>query len=167
MKRLVAILGGVIVGVIVLLLILRVTGFNPGATAPGLWIRGEVTPQPADWSFAEKVGGLTQVQTRQWFMPMIAHSVTTSRFVHDGKLYLASGYPAGIKLPDGRHWNRNVLADPHVRIKIGDRLYDGVLVYVSDPAERLELLRAWGPMMLAPGFFLHMWRVMPTDEAAS
>jgi hypothetical protein len=32
--------------------------------------------------------------------------------------------------------------------------------------EREEVLRAWGQMMFAPGFFLHLWRVEPLDAAA-
>lgn len=167
MKKLSWIAAGVLMGAIVLLLILRVVGFNPGVTAPGLWLRGEVATTPVtDWSLAKEGVGITNIQTRQWFFPALAHSVTAARFVHKGRLYLASGYPAGIKLPDGRHWNRNVLADPHVRIRIGGKLYDQTLVYLSDPLERDEVLRAWGPMMFAPGFFLHLWRVEPSDEHA-
>jgi membrane-bound lytic murein transglycosylase MltF len=34
------------------------------------------------------------------------------------------------------------MRDPHVRIKIGDKLYDRTLVVVTDPAERQGLLEA-------------------------
>src|SRR2546428_2125698 len=123
MKKFSLIVLGVLAGLVLLLVIARVVGFNPGATTPGLWLRGEVVTEPVtDWSFAEKVPGLTAIQTRQWFLPILAHSVTTGRFHHKGRLYVASGYPAGIPLPQGRHWNRNVLADPHVRIRIGNKL---------------------------------------------
>ena len=162
-----------IAGVLVVLLVgavalARIVGFDPGVTRPGMWLRGNVERTPVtDWSFGEDIRGLTAVQTRQWFLPALAHSVTTTRFHHKGRLYLASGYPAGISLPEGRHWNLNVVADPHVRIRIGDKLYDRTLVYLSDPIEREEVLRAWGPTMFAPGFFLHLWRVEPDDERAA
>ena len=164
MKKLLWIAGSVGGVLVLLLLTLRVVGFNPGATSPGLWLTGELVTSPVtEWSFANNVGGLTAVQTRQWFLPALAHSVTITRLVRDGRLYLASGYPAGIELPEGRHWNRNVVNDPRVRIRIGDKLYDRTLVYITDPAELDDVLRAWGPMMFAPGFYLHLWRVEPLD----
>ena len=164
MKQLALIVGGLVALLVVFVLTARVVGFNPGATSPGLWLRGEVVNEPVtDWSFAAKTPGLTAIETRQWFFPWLAHSVTTGRFHYKDRLYLASGYPAGIELPDGRHWNRNVLADPHVRIRIGGKLYDRTLVYVTDPVEREEFLRAIGPMFWSPGFFLHVWRVEPNS----
>jgi hypothetical protein len=165
MKKLLYSIGGVLVAIVVVLLVLRVTGFNAGPTTPGLWLRGEVVTEPiTDWTFLTKDRGLTGIQTRQWFLPILAHSVLTTRFVHEGKLYVGSGYPAGVSLPDGRHWNRNVVADPHVRLMMGGKLYDRKLVYVSDEAERDRVMRAYGPMFFAPGFYLHLWRVEPTDE---
>jgi hypothetical protein len=164
MKKIALIAGGLVLALVLLLVVARIVGFNPGATAPGLWLSGEVLTEPVtDWSFGAKVPGLTAVETRQWFLPMLAHSVTVARFHHKGRLYLFSGYPAGVELPDGRHWNVNVLADPRVRVRIGDKLYDVKLVYVTDPVEREDVLRAWGPMMWAPGFFLHLWRAEPRD----
>jgi hypothetical protein len=84
--------------------------------------------------------------------------VLTTRFVHKGRLYLGSGYPAGIKLPEGRHWNRNLQSDTRARIRISGKLYDGNLVYVTDSVEREEIWREYGPMFWAPGFYLHLWR---------
>jgi hypothetical protein len=161
-KTLLKLVGGLVVVAVVLLLIARVVGFDPGPTRPGLWMTGEVVTEPVtDWTFALKVPGLTGIQTRQPFFPALAHSVLTTRFVYNRRLYLGSGYPAGIKLPDGRHWNSNVMADPTVRIRIGNKLYDKKLVYVSDPIERDEVCKAYGPMFWSPGFFLHLWRVEP------
>ena len=53
-----------------------------------------------------------------------------------------------------------------MRIRIGNKLYDRTLVYLSDPVEREDLLRALGPMFWSPGFYLHVWRVEPNDEGA-
>jgi hypothetical protein len=159
-------LAGIVTGIVGLLLLFvvyaRIFGFDPGPTRPGMWMRGEVVTTPVtDWSFALKDRGLTAIQTRQWFLPWLAHSVITTRFVNKGRLYLGSGYPSGIRLPEGRHWNRNLQSDPTARIRIGTKLYDGKLVYVSDPVERDEVWKAYGPMFWSPGFFLHLWRFEP------
>jgi hypothetical protein len=166
MKKLLAVVG-VLAGAAALFLVYaRVFGFDPGATAPGLWLKGEVVKESVkDWSFAAKTPGLTGIETRQWFLPAIAHSVTATRFHHKGRLYLGSGYPAGIQLPNGRHWNKNLMEHPEVRVRIGGKIYEGTAVYVTDQAEREEIWKAYGPMFWAPGFFLHLWRVEPRDAA--
>jgi hypothetical protein len=157
--------GVAITALVLFVLYARLFGFNPGATRPGLWLSGEVVTEPiTDWSFAEKIPvSQTAIQTRNWFLPILAHSVITNKFIYKGRLYIRSGYPAGIKLPAGRHWNKNILADPYVRIRLAGKLYDRRLVYVTDSAEREELLRANGARMWAPGFYLHIWRVEPLD----
>ena len=110
-----------------------------------------------DW----KMPGLTGIETRQWFASWLPHSVTATRFHMDGKLYLGSGYPAGIKLPNGRHWNRNLLANPYVRVRIAGKIYEGHATYIEDGPERQALIRKYGPMFWSPGFYLHVWRVDP------
>src|SRR5688572_27483075 len=100
MKTVLKIVGGLVAVAVVLLGLARIFGFDPGPTRPGLWMRGEVATEPVtDWTFAQKVPGLTGIQTYQSFAPWLAHSVLATRFVHNGRLYLGSGYPAGIKLP--------------------------------------------------------------------
>ena len=42
---------------------------------------------------------------------------------YNGQLYLSSVYPQGTS----RTWNDNALRGPHVRIKIGNDLYDRTL----------------------------------------
>lgn len=165
MRKLLLVVGVFVVALLLFLGYARVFGFNPSAVAPGLWVKGEeVTDRITDWSFGASVKGLTAVETRQWFAPFIAHSVTTTRFHFKDQMYLASGYPAGIKIPDGRHWNRNVLADPHIRVRLGNKIYPVKLRYVEDGPKRQELLTAFGQMFFAPGFFLHVWQVEPDDE---
>ena len=165
--------GVVLVALVAFLIGARLFGFDPGVTAPGLWLRGEVVSETVtDWSFADTgtlpSAGLTAVETRQWFAPVLAHSVTTGRFHYKDRLYLASGYPAGIDLPEGRHWNRNVLSNPEaVRIRIDGKLYPVALTYVTDPAERNEVLRHLGVQFFSPGFFLHLWRVHSRNATAS
>ena len=78
------------------------------------------------------------MQTRTWYM--IPHSVTTGFIVHDGQLYLTPMFAAGVPFPQGKSWVRNVMRDPHVRLKFGNDLYDCVLSPVTDPDERAAVL---------------------------
>ena len=65
MKTVVKIGGAVVVGLILLLVTLHATGFEPrdcetgsvswSCRAPGLWLKGEVVTTPvSDWSFTDK-----------------------------------------------------------------------------------------------------------------
>ena len=55
--------------------------------------------------------------------------------------YLFSAYYQGGTFPDERGWNRNVMRDPRVRLKIGDRLFDQTVSHVTD-AETHEAVHA-------------------------
>jgi hypothetical protein len=120
--------------------VLRITGFGPHGTTPGLWLNGTVVTTPVtDWSFAEKYTTL-EIQTRTpYFLP---HSVTTACIAYNGQLYVGSIYQPGLQYPHGRDWNENVARDPHVRIKIGNQLYDGTLVHITDPSVVAAVLQA-------------------------
>lgn len=145
MKTLLKIVG-VIVGCLVLLLIaVRITGFGPiGNTPgrgnyPGLWLSGHVVTTPVtDWSFTDQVQTV-KLQTNTWYG--IPHSVTTYCVAYNGQLYLTSVYPRGVTYPNGRNWNANVARDPHVRIRVGDQIYDRTLTLVTDPAEKAAILQ--------------------------
>jgi hypothetical protein len=45
--------------------------------------------------------------------------------------------------PDERAWNRNVVRDPRVRLKIAGRIYERKAVLVEDPAEWQSVLDAF------------------------
>ena len=140
MKKLLKVLGIILVCLVVLLVVLSFTGFEPHGRTPGLWLKGDlVTTQVTDWSFTDKVPNV-EVQTRTWYL--IPHSVTTNCISWNGQLYLTSTYAPGLVYPNGRSWNRDVVRDPHVRLKIGDQLYDRTLSYVTDPAEKTAVLAA-------------------------
>ena len=63
MKKHLYVVGGLLVAVVVLLMTLRVTGFNAGPTTSGLWLRGEIATEPInDWTFVMKDRGLTGIQ---------------------------------------------------------------------------------------------------------
>jgi hypothetical protein len=131
--------GRIIVGILVCLglalLILRFTGLDPHGRIPGLWLSGDVDTTPvSDWSFTEHVTTI-KLQTQSRFL--LPHSVTINCLDYNGQLYVSSVYPAG----SPRGWNENVLRDPHVRIKIGDKVYDRTLVLVTDPSEQAAVLQ--------------------------
>lgn len=114
---------GVLACLVLALVILRVVGLDPQDRYPGLWLRGELVTTPVtDWTFVENAPGLIGIQTREWFLPILAHSVNTGKYVYKGELYINSAYVAGQQFPYGRHWNRNVMRDPHVRLKIGNKV---------------------------------------------
>ncbi len=113
---------------------LRLLGFEPSDQRPGLWLTGERVAQPvSDWSFTEDHLEIF-VQTRTPYL--IAHSVTTYCAVHEGDLYLFSAYYQGGVFPEERGWNRNVMRDPRIRLKIGDQLFDQTVSHVTDAETR-------------------------------
>ena len=141
MKRLFAVVGSVlVVGLVLAMVVLRVVGLDPKERRPGVWLSGNVVSTPVtDWSFTDKYPTIF-VETRTWYG--IPHSVTTSCVSHDGRLYLTSVYREGAQFPGDKFWNRNIVRDPHVRLKIGDQLYDRTLSLVTDAAERQAVLQS-------------------------
>ena len=130
MKTLLNIVGVIVICMLLLLVTLRFTGLNPyGDTPgrmsfPGLWLSGNLVTAPVtDWSFTDNIRTVkVQTDTRYG----IPHSVTTWCIAYNGQLYLATSGAAV------REWPRNVARDPHVRLKIGNDLYDRTLM-VSSP----------------------------------
>ena len=120
--------------VAVALVSLRLLGYEPRDQRAGLWLTGAlVTERVADWSFTEEHQEIfVQTHTRY----LLPHSVTTFCTVYDGDLYLFSAYYQGGVFPDERGWNRNVMRDTRVRLKIGDRLFDQTVRHVTDPETR-------------------------------
>jgi hypothetical protein len=140
MKMLSKVLGVIVVCLALLLIAARINGFEPNARRPGLWLKGDLVTTPVtDWSFTDDIETVN-VQTNTWYL--LPHSVTTYCVAYKGQLYLTSVYRAGLEYPHGRSWNADVARDPHVRLKIGNQLYDRTLSYVSDPAERAPVIAA-------------------------
>jgi hypothetical protein len=162
MKRFLKVIGAILVCVVLLLLVLRITGFEPYGGTPGFWLKGQVVTTPVDdWSFTDKIQTI-EVQTNTWYL--IPHSVHTNCVAYNGHLYLTSVYRAGLTYPNGRNWNANVARDPHVRLKIGDQLYDRRLSYVTDPAEKAAVIQAkakkYPQQKIAPGSTMNVFHVM-------
>jgi len=173
MRTLLKIFGSIVICLILLLLTVRVTGFEPKGCAtignwtcmmPGLWLRGDVvTTSVTDWSFTDKYPSI-KIQTRTWYL--LPRSVTAYCIAYNSQLYVGSFYWPGLKpFPHGRAWNENVARDPHVRLKIGNQLYDRTLVVVTDPAEQEAVTQAgekkYPKDKIPPGAKVWHYRVMP------
>jgi hypothetical protein len=158
MKRLPRSLGIIVVCLILILIVLRITGFGPHARTPGLWLKGNVVTTPVtDWSFTDKIPVVQlQTETRYW----LPHSVNINCLDYNSQLYLVSVYPAGT----AHTWNDNVVRDPHVRLKIGDQIYDRTLSLVTDPAEQEGVLQArhnkYPQLKVPPNSTIHVFHVV-------
>jgi hypothetical protein len=128
-----------LIGLGLALAILRVVGFEPRDRSPGFWIQGTLVTTPVvDWAFTDQFETVA-VETRTWYL--IPHSVTTFCTTYDGQLYLTSTYSQGGEYPYGRTWNRNVVRDPRVRLKIGDQVFESRLLLVTDETEKEAVLQ--------------------------
>lgn len=151
------IVGAVVVCLILLLVVLRFTGFEPkdcvdastlACRAPGLWLRGQpATTAVTDWSFTDHIQAV-KVQTQTPFL--LPYSVSAWCAVYNGHLYLTSYR--------GRRWVENIVRDPHVRLKIGDQVFDSTFSVVDDPAEKAAVLQAKGKKY-------PQWKVPPVSTA--
>jgi hypothetical protein len=170
MKTVGRIAAAILAFLILVLVVVRATGFNPigdvpgPGNYPGLWLNGEVVTTPVtDWSFVTQYR-TDKVQTRTWYG--IPHSVTTGFVLYNNQLYLTSMFAAGRPFPQAKSWVANVMRDPHVRLKFGDKLYDCVLSHVTDPNERAAVLAERAKQNPQPaaanapnGGMLHLFRV--------
>jgi hypothetical protein len=141
MKTTVKVVGAIFVCMILALATLRATGFEPrdcanatswSCRAPGLWLKGDVVTTPVtDWSFTDKIPTI-KIQTQTPFL--LPHSVAIWCAVYNGNLYVTSRR--------GRLWVEDVIRDPHVRLKMGDQIYERALSLVEDPREKAAVLQA-------------------------
>src|SRR2546426_9933976 len=138
-RTLLLVVGALLACVAVALGTLRVVGLDPKDRRPGLWPPGALVPKPGtDWSFTDRYPTIL-VQTWSWYG--LPHPLTTSCTAHNGQLYLTSVYRPGGQFPRDRLWNRNIIRDPHVRLKIGDQVFDRTVALVTDPAEKDAVLQ--------------------------
>lgn len=159
MKNVLRIGGAVVICMILLLVTLRATGFEPrdctSATASwscrtaGLWLKGEVATSPvSDWSFTDKIHTI-KIQTQTPFLLPYSVSIWCAEYNHN--LYVTSYR--------GRRWVEDIVRDPHVRLKIGDQIFERNLSLVNDPAEKAAVLQAKGKKYPE-------WKVPPVSTAA-
>lgn len=108
---------------------------------PGFRLTGELVREPvSDWTFSNADALVELESNAPWGL---AHSVTVVCASTGADLYVPSVYSEGGGWPEARRWNRNVVADPRVRIRIGARLYERSAALVTDEAERAEVFAAF------------------------
>jgi hypothetical protein len=143
-KNILKIGGAILICMILLLVTLHATGFEPryctnasaswSCRAPGLWLKGELVTTPvSDWSFTDKIQTI-KIQTQT--PVLLPYSVSIWCAVYNGNLYVTSYR--------GRRWVEDIVRDPHVRLKIGGQLFERTLSLVNDPDEKAAVLRAKG-----------------------
>lgn len=112
----------------------------------GFWLTGDLVRAPvADWSFIDSVPTVL-VETRTWYL--LPHVLRTDIARNDQQLYLFSEYfaPAPGKpdlrerFPEARFWNRMVVRDPRIRVKIGNRVFD-MRAYPLTDASQIDVVR--------------------------
>ena len=114
-----------------LCLVLALAGCGPLGPLSGGKLDGPVRTQPVEnWSFVA-AQETCQVETN----PAEPHSVNTWCLGDGARLYVPTSMIRGPKQPGERAWVVNVGADPRVRIRIGDDVYERVAVRVTDGAE--------------------------------
>ncbi len=120
---------------------LSLSACEPKDRRPGVWLSGEVvTETVTDWSFTDDIPEIF-LETRTWYR--VSHSVTVTCVALADTLYVPSIYPRDAAYPEARLWNRNIVRDPRVRLKIGERVYERRAVLVEDPAEWSAVLAAF------------------------
>lgn len=162
MKTILKVVGVILVCLVLLLVGARITGLEPTTRRPGLWLKGDLVATPvADWSFTDQIQNV-EIQTNSPYL--LPHSVTIDCVSNKGQLYLFSFYAAGLTYPHGRRWNENVARDPHVRLKIGNQLYDRTLALVTNPAEQEAVNEAtfkkYPDLKLPPGGTIVLFHVL-------
>jgi hypothetical protein len=107
---------------------------------PGGALSGEPAPLPASWS--EALGGdraMCEVEAR----PADPHSIQLECFVREGGLYVQSHrWALAGWWPES--WAEVWLAEPDVRVRLGERLYELRADRVTDAALREAMLKERG-----------------------
>lgn len=109
----------------------------------GFYLSGDVvTTHVTDWSFSDAFHDI-KIETRTPFL--VRHWVSSYVARSDDRIFLFSDYfaPAPGKtdlrdrFPEARFWNRMVLRDPRIRLKIGERVFEARAYALTDPNDSL------------------------------
>jgi hypothetical protein len=113
------------------LLVLSIGCGGPLVMIPGGKLSGTVQPVPSDWAFSDEFEDV-QLETR----PSNPYSVNIWGVADGGRFYVASG--RGLEST----WAKHIEADPDVRLRIGEDLYELRAVRTDDPQDRVRFLAA-------------------------
>ena len=97
---------------------------GPFGWIPGGRLDGDVVAAPVeDWSFTHEVQKI-QVETK----PAAPYSVNVACVAKGPNLWITAGSHSS-------KWAQNLLDDPRVRVRVGEKIYELHAVQVTDPAE--------------------------------
>ncbi len=107
-----------------------------------------VTTPVTDWTFVSGANRNVAFRVHPWYR--IAYNVNTAIATSrdNSRLYLYSYYypPATAgqanyrdRFPEARAWNRHVMRDPRIRLRVGDQLFDCVVYPLTDVNEIEEI----------------------------
>ena len=122
-----------VVGIVLLLLaavylLARFVPLEPVETRPGLSLSGNPAAGiPEVWTGMQQV----MLETRSWYG--IRHSITVVAWNDGERLYIPCRECAK------KRWPRNVMADPRVRVKIGDSVYERTMQRLDDESFKAQL----------------------------
>ena len=117
------------------LLVAGLVGCMPQDRRPGLWLRGEVSSFPTDWSFTDEYQEIALEVRAPYLLP---HSVTIWCASLDQRLYI------GARDPDTKRWPGWVESRPNVRLGIDGNIYEARLSLLEDPDEIARLQARYG-----------------------
>jgi hypothetical protein len=115
----------------IVIALLLVAGCGPLVMVPGGELSGTIKPTPSDWSFTDSVETV-QLETR----PEDPYSVNVWGVAAGNAFYIASGRG------ESAAWAKHIAADPRVRVRVGNDLYELVAVRTADEAEMNAFLDA-------------------------
>ncbi len=113
------------------MLLLSACSGGPLVTIPGAALSGSVVAAPDDWA-ALAAQDTIQVE----FRPADPYSINIWGAGIGRDLYIATG-------ADGTRWTVFIDADPRVRVRIGESLFELQAVRVSDTAEHARVVSAY------------------------
>jgi len=113
------------------LLVVSIGCGGPLAMIPGGELSGTVQPVPTDWAFSDEFEDV-QLETR----PSDPYSVNIWGVADGARFYIASG--RGLEST----WAMYIEADPNVRLRVGEIVYELRAVRTDDPQDRVRFLAA-------------------------
>lgn len=114
-----------------LCLVMSMVGCGPIVMLPGGELSGDVQPTPSSWAFTDEIETV-QLETR----PSDPYSVNIWAVAAGDSLYIAAGGGAETT------WARHIDADPQVRLRVGNSLFELNAVQANDEATRNVFLIA-------------------------
>jgi hypothetical protein len=115
----------------------------------GFWLMGDSNTTPeSDWSFTDAEQTVL-VETRTPYL--VRHFVRTFIARRGAELYLFSEYFAPLRgqtdlrdhFPEARFWNRMVVRDPRIRVKIGNKVFKMRAYSITDESAKQAARQAF------------------------